>query len=145
MQSIHKHLALGKKFNVYNTSQDGAVVPLTKMATWAESLVNFKKNVDINKLIIDNRAKLSQEEAAQIIVEGCRDRNKATAIKWHELYLKLPGEAEGLGNNLVIKFGDISEVNPLDWADIVGAIDESDYRDRVDELLGKNREQEDVL
>ena len=89
-------------------------------------------------------AKLPQEEAASLLVEGCKDRNKATSFKWYELYLKLTGEAEGLGNNLVIQFGDISEVNPLDWADIVGAIDESDYRDRVDELLGKNREVNDV-
>ena len=84
--------------------------------------------------------KLTQEQASDLLVEGCKDRNKATAFKWYELYLKLTGEAEGLGNNLVIKFGDISEVNPLEWADIVGQIDETDYRERVDELLGKNRE-----
>lgn len=82
--------------------------------------------------------RLKPEEAADLLVEGCNDRNKATAFKWYEMYLKLTGEAEGIGNNLVIKFGDISEVNPLEWADIVGAIDESDYRERVDELLGKH-------
>ena len=85
--------------------------------------------------------KLTADEAVKIIVDGCNDRSKAVSLKWIELYLKLTGEAEGLGNNLVIQFGDISEVNPLEWADVVSEIDESDYRDRVDELLGKNREQ----
>lgn len=58
IQAIDKHHVKGRKFEVYNTSEKGAVIALTKYAKWTDLKDVMKNDNDITKMIELYRSKL---------------------------------------------------------------------------------------
>lgn len=85
---------------------------------------------------------IGEDELADLINDGARDRNKATSHKYLETIAKFKNLEDGLGNMIVIKFGDIDEVDESNWNDIIKDIQEDDQRSQIEELLSTLRDDE---
>jgi len=93
MQSIDKWQRKGKTFTVYNTSLQGAIIPLTKVAKWGEISNKFICSVNIQELIERHRTKISQEE-----IDKFKTKIKNTIVKVQE-YLAQTKIAIGLAED----------------------------------------------
>ena len=85
---------------------------------------------------------IGEEELADLINAGARDKQKSTAHKFLESIVKFKNLEAGLGNMMVIKFGNIDEVEMDDWDKVVSKIPHEDQRSQIEELLSTKRDDE---
>ena len=87
---------------------------------------------------------ISEEEIAEILNQGAKDKNLATAHKYVETLIRVRGLEEGLSNNIHIQFGHINEVDARSWEDIVSKIEEKGQREQIEELLSTVKDEDDI-
>ena len=78
---------------------------------------------------------IDEDEIAELLNEGAKDKNKSTAHRYLETLIKIRGLEEGMSDDLVIQFGEYDELDEKEWEKATKGVDTTNNRELIEELL----------